>query len=293
MLAQVEVESLTQRIREKARELLESKAVECVIGYERGTDGVNARPAFIYKPEDVSRLIFDDTCAHNLAKYLLNKRKSLTAVVVKPCDARAVNLLLAERQIKREMVFVIGVVCPGIAERAWAWKGDELQARCQRCSTHTPPLYDFLVGEPPAEEPFPSCYADVDEMESKSPAERDAFWEEQFGRCIRCYACRQVCPGCYCTECAAEQLNPEWIGIRIAQPQTTEWNIMRAFHLAGRCIGCNECERACPMNIPLGLVNRKLEKEVLDAFNYQAGMDAESKAPLATFKKDESLGIGE
>ena len=77
----------------------------------------------------------------------------------------------------------------------------------------------------------------------------------------------------YCTECAAEQLDPEWIGIRIAQPQATEWNIMRAFHLAGRCISCSECERVCPMDLPLSLLNRRLVREVEALFGHRAGRE--------------------
>ena len=119
------------------------------------------------------------------------------------------------------------------------------------------------------------------------------FWEEQFSRCIRCYACRQACPGCYCSECFVERLDPLWVGIRIAPGENEVWNTIRAFHLAGRCIGCSQCEQVCPMDIPLSLLNRKLEKETLKLFNFQAGMDAETSPPFSTFKKEEKLGIGE
>ena len=208
---------LMPQIRDKARELLTSGAVDCVIGYERASDGLTARPLFAYEPEDVDKLIFDQTCVHNLARFLVNKRDSTVAIVAKPCDSRAINLLLSEKQIQRERVYVIGVVCPGIVEATWGQIGDKPQVRCQICREHTPLIYDFLVGEPPAEEPPAEPYHDVAEMEAKSIAERQSFWAEQFARCIRCYACRQACPGCYCTECFAEQLDPLWVGIKIAR----------------------------------------------------------------------------
>ncbi|GAJ14725.1 unnamed protein product, partial [marine sediment metagenome] len=105
--------------------------------------------------------------------------------------------------------------------------------------------------------------------------------------------CRQACPGCYCIDCFAEELDPEWVGIRIAPEENLMWNTIRAFHLGGRCISCNECERVCPVNIPLSLLNRKLEQEMLSLFNYRAGMSDDTIAPLITFKKDDKLGIGE
>jgi formate dehydrogenase subunit beta len=284
---------LSQRIRDKARELLASGAVECVIGYERASDGLTARPFFACEPSDVDRLIFDQTCMHNLATFLVNKRNSTVAIVAKPCDSRAINLLLAEKQIQRERVYVIGVVCPGMVEATWGQISDKLQPRCQLCREHTPLIYDFLVGEPPAEEPPVEPYLDVAEMEAKSVAERHSFWAEQFARCIRCYACRQACPGCYCTECFAEQLDPLWVGIRIAPTENEFWHVIRAFHLAGRCIACNECERVCPVNIPLSLLNHKLEKDVLELFGFRSGLSAEAVPPLATFKKEERLGISE
>lgn len=281
---------LSQEIRDKARELLASGAVQCVIGYERATDKVTARPLFAYGVEDVDRLIFDRTCSHNLARYLLNRRDKNTAIVAKPCDSRAINLLLNEKQVQRERVFIIGIACPGVVETGWGQVEQRLQPRCELCRQHTPPVYDFLVGEAPREEPPSQAYPDVSEMEARTPAERRLLWQGHFTRCLRCYACRQVCPGCYCTECFVEQLDPLWVGIRIAPAENEVWHTIRAFHLGGRCIGCNECERVCPVNIPLSLLNRKLEKEVEQLFGFRAGLDAEAPPPFATYQKEEILG---
>jgi len=282
----------TSQIRGKARELLDKGTVECVIGYETGSDGVSARPSFIYNPSEVERLVFDNTCSHNLVKYLLDKKGKPTAIVVKGCDSRALNLLLSEKQLQRDQIFIIGVVCPGVVEWGWNRRSEQFQKRCDLCRQHTPLVYDLLIGTPVTEEPPPE-FTDIAEMSARATEERASFWREQAERCLRCYACRQACPGCYCIDCFVEQLDPEWVGIRIATGENLIWNTIRAFHLAGRCIACNECERVCPVNIPLSLLNRKLEEEVLELFDYRSGMSEDATAPLITFIKDEKLGIGE
>jgi ferredoxin len=284
---------LTQQIRDKARNLLEEKKVEGVIGYERASDGLTARPFFAYEPAVVERFIFDETCIHNLVKYLLDKKGKKMAVVVKPCDSRAINLLLNEGQIKRDRVFIIGVSCPGVVEASWNHKGETLQARCRSCQLSKPVVYDFLAGQELVRQSEEEAYSDIAETEAKSIAARREFWVEQFDRCIRCYACRQVCPACYCPVCFAERLEPLWVGIRIAPEENEFWQTMRTFHLAGRCIGCNECERVCPVDIPLSLLNRKIEKDVKELFAFQAGLDSEESPPFATFKKDEKLEFAE
>lgn len=283
---------MIQQIQEKARELLQSGKVACVIGYERATDGVGARPAFIYKAEDAGRLIFDQTCVHNLAKYLIDKKDKPAAIVVKGCDSRAVNLLLSEKQIERDKVFVIGAVCPGVFEWGWNRTDKKLQGQCETCRAHTPVIYDYLVGEPVQEPPPPADrYAEEAALEAKPDVERAEFWRKQSEACIRCYACRRVCPGCYCYDCFVENLDPEWVGIRVAPPQNQMWLTIRAYHLAGRCVDCHECDRVCPVGIPLKLLNHKLEKEVQDTFGYCSGMSPEAVAPLITFKKDEEIEV--
>ena len=284
---------LIQQIRGLCRDLLKNGEVNCVIGYERASDGLTARPLFVYEPGEVERLIFDETCTHNLVKYLSDKKGEKIAIVAKPCDSRAINLLLNEGQIKRDTVFIIGAYCPGVVETGWNRKGETLQARCQTCQLLKPVAYDFLAGQAPVRRTEGERYPDILEVESKPGDEKRAFWLDHFEHCIRCYACRQICPGCYCPECFVEQLDPMWVGIRIAPTENELWQAIRAFHLAGRCISCNECERACPMDIPLSLLNRKLEKEVKELFDFQAGLSPEEQPPFATFNKEEKLGFEE
>jgi ferredoxin len=277
----MDLSDITNAIRQKASELLESKQVDCVIGYEAGPTG-RARPAFIYDPAEADRLVFDATCVHNLVNYLHDKKKARkrgeqpprVAVVAKPCDSRAVNVLLAEQQIERERVTVIGVACAGVQN-----EDGEQASCCLRCTDRVPVVYDVLLGEPPEVAPAQDDYADLSRVEDLPPAERLAFWLHEFDRCIRCYACRQVCPGCYCTTCMFERDDGLWIDAGIEVPQKHVFHLGRALHLAGRCVECNECERVCPMGLPLSLLNRMLTREVEALYGHRAGRE-EKLSPL-------------
>jgi formate dehydrogenase subunit beta len=279
---------LQEQIRSKAKELLENDQVQCVIGYEMGSRG-QARPAFVYDAADVERLVWNQGCTHNLVTYLHDKKKPAqrgqapptVALVVKPCDSRGLNVLLSEGQIERERVYVIGVTCEGIAAGAGFSKADDektLQTRCLRCNDRVPVVYDVLFGEPPQVD-ITDDLADVAELENMTPGERVAFWLRHYDRCIRCYACRQVCPGCYCNVCMFERDDSLWAGIAAEIKEKETFHLGRAYHLAARCIECNECERVCPMELPLSLLNRKLAKEVRELFGFRAGIEP-VKAPL-------------
>ena len=279
-------------IRVQAKELLSLGEVGCVVGYEQSPRG-RVRPAFVYDKDAADRLVWGADCHHNLSVYLremtLSPRREVSrtrvAIVAKPCDVRALNVLIHEEQIARDQVFVIGVTCAGMQQ------GKGIQEHCERCRDRVPPFYDALVGEPPTVEIKNETWEDVCELEGMSPAERLLFWTREFDRCIRCYACRQACPACYCSECLIEQLDPHWVSIAHRVPEKAFFHVMRAYHLAGRCVQCHACDHACPMHIPLSLLNRKLAKDVDAFFSYAAGRDAETPPPLATFRRDEQLPL--
>ncbi|MBN1665718.1 MAG: 4Fe-4S dicluster domain-containing protein, partial [Anaerolineales bacterium] len=198
---------------------------------------------------------------------------------------------------ERQQLHVIAVPCDGI--RAGAGKDspnghDQLQERCQQCEQRQPVISDtWIEVDTPAPEPVAiepqvtagGLLAPAD-LDARPPAERLAYWVSQFDRCIRCYACRQACPVCDCPTCLYERDDSLWTGMQIEVDQKRAFHLGRAFHLAGRCVGCDECQRACPMDIPIRLLNQKLAEELQNAFGFQAGLEA-VPSPITTVLGEE------
>jgi coenzyme F420-reducing hydrogenase delta subunit/ferredoxin len=280
--------ALTERLQRVAAELLDEGKVSLVLGYRRGSLPEQAVPGFVTRSEQARELVWDAHCFHNLSVYLPGReeKNGKVAAVVKKCDAATVVGLLQEGQLRREELLLVGVQCDGV------WDGDRLAAKCRGCDGKVPSLCEVAVtpeGTTEAEipdEPDPRDAA-IAYLESLDPATRWGFWQEQFERCIRCYACRAVCPLCYCETCITEKHRPQWISPAIDETGNTAWNIVRAFHLAGRCTGCDECSRVCPADIRLDLINRKLVHVVEECFGYRAGGDPEAPPPLTEFRDDD------
>ncbi len=248
-------------LRETARKLLAEGTVKVVIGH--GANG----PVFITRPEDTGRLMWNEHSLANLTAYL--KRREVralgkAAVVVKGCDERALVILEQESQLQRGDVHTIGMACAGMG-----------QPKCDACDTHVPRFADEIVGagEAAPAEAASGRYAAVEELLQKSPEERLAFWTAEFDRCLKCYACRQVCPMCFCERCLADKNRPQAIDTSPHRQGNFAWHISRAMHLAGRCVGCDECTRACPVGIDLRLLNLALARAAEKQFGYRAGMD--------------------
>ena len=113
--------------------------------------------------------------------------------------------------------------------------------------------------------------------------ERFNYWVETFSTCVKCYACRASCPMCYCGKCNVETNNPQWIPVASHKYGNLEWHIMRAMHLAGRCINCGECTRACPVDIPLNMLSYMLTDFVMDEFHAEAGLSATYAPALSSY----------
>ena len=156
--------------------------------------------------------------------------------------------------------------------------------RCHVCKGKEHKIYDELIGES-KETKDADRFAEVERIEAMSPEEKFAFWQSELSKCIRCNACRNVCPACNCRKCVFD--SNKFDSAQKANVDSFEekmFHVIRAFHVAGRCTDCGECSRVCPQGIPLHLFNRKFIKDI-DAFygEYQAGEDAESKGPLTSF----------
>jgi formate dehydrogenase (coenzyme F420) beta subunit len=270
-----------------AKELLESKKVSVVVGYSNGSISGKTQTLIARTPEQAAKFIFNKYCVNNLAIYLTKvyKLPKPIGLFVKGCDAKTIVGLIQEHQVKREDVYIIGLNCEGVTESL----NGELLGKCRFCEVHTPKLFNVLSGEAISEKPFDVSekFERLNQIEEMPVEQRWEFWMKEFDKCVRCYACRQACPLCYCEQCIVDKTQPRWIESSAHAVGNLSWHFIRAFHLAGRCIGCGECERVCHQNIPLGLLNMKMAKEIFELYGYKAGVDADAKPPLTDYKMED------
>ncbi|MGD9347257.1 MAG: Coenzyme F420 hydrogenase/dehydrogenase, beta subunit C-terminal domain, partial [Candidatus Aminicenantes bacterium] len=236
-------------LKKEAQRILKSGKVKYIIGYAKGTNGFMPVPAFINDPEGVEKLTWNPACVHNLVKFIVDEKKRIKrdknpderpiGIIVKGCDSRAINVLLQEKFIDREDVYLLGVSCEqtGVVDEkklVKKLKGERvdhvdfednenfvfttengkvkipaeevLAERCIECKANFPVVFDIVFGEKikkSVDDPFQS----VEKIESLSKEDRWKFWQEELNKCIRCYACRSVCPMCYCDECVVDTIS--------------------------------------------------------------------------------------
>jgi ferredoxin len=258
-------------LRTKAKELLLAKTADVVIGYEEGTAGV-ARPAFITNPENSDKLIYDERCVHNLAVYLTKKEVSKLgkpAVVATLPVMRSIMMLLSEKQITAENIVVLGISENN--ELLDFGNVEDLKAYIDKCELGSPEKFKALISD----------------IQKLTLQERFEYWTKELSKCVKCYACRQACPMCFCARCAVEVNQPQWIPVQANAYGNMEWHILRAMHLAGRCVSCGECGRVCPVEIPCHLLTVFLAEYVHDQFNVYAGTSDNMKSALSTYKPND------
>jgi len=245
------------------------------------------------------------------------RTRKVVGVVARGCTTRSLVIQLQERQFNRDDIFVIGVPCGGYVDkrkvaaqvagqevREASLAGDRLSVKtageaktlslggiladnCLTCRFNNPVLSDLMIGSPASAMASESEYAGVEAHEKLSPADRWDYFEKEMAKCIRCNACRQACPSCYCRVCFAEQSQPQWVGVSEDETDTQVFQIMRLYHMVGRCVDCGSCVAVCPMGVDLRTFLKKLDKDAFELFGNRAGSSLEDLPPLSQFKEDD------
>ncbi|WP_024333407.1 4Fe-4S binding protein [Desulfotignum balticum] len=308
------MKEMETRIRQMAKDLLAQKKVDQVVGFCQGSLAAVTRPFLARNPKEADQLVFNCNCRMNLATFVPGL-KGRTGIVAKGCDSRNLVIQMTENRVNRKDLYIIGVPCSGMADKnklraaAGGWdlirvndrgeqievettqgtthtlsRQDLLQDNCVTCIRHNPVIYDALAGPEVPEPDLPDRFADVVAVQKMDPGEKQAYFQHLLKDCIRCYACRDACPLCYCPTCFVDESSPQWVGKTPDPVDVTTYHLVRAFHDAGRCTDCGACEAACPMNIRVRSFTRKTIMDCVNHFGEEAGLNPNQRPVLDRFQ---------
>lgn len=257
---------MSEKVKAAVRELLNSGKIGGFLGLKK--TGGHIAPFLFRDLGDLEDLVIGDEEKAGDCRYPLNKHLVTLArcypdekfgVLVRGCDERGLKTLFTWNQLKPENVLPVGIACPR-----------ELAEKCE-CLKPFPD--DFVEGEK-AE----GCtFASVAAVDAMSLSERLRHWLGEFAKCIKCYGCRDICPMCFCKECTLQ--SEDLIQTGQLPPENPIFHLTRAVHMAGRCIDCGLCNEACPADIPLRTLYKKVADIIDGAFEYRPGFGALGEKP--------------
>ena len=258
---------MIEDVKEKVKELLKSGKIKGFLGLysENGHIG----PHLFRDEDELDGLVLGDLKRPGDSRYPLNKQLITLArhypdeafgVLVRGCDERGLKTLFTWNQLTPEKVFAVGITCP-----------QELSDACECLQ----PYPDEYVGDEKAEGSPLISVSQIDELDLK---ERFDIWMKEFTKCVKCYGCRDICPMCFCKECSLE--SDELIHTGEIPPEMPVFHLTRAVHMAGRCIDCGLCNEACPSDIPLRTLYKKVADIIDQEFQFRTGFTTDEKSPL-------------
>lgn len=239
---------------------LEEGAIDIFLGY-KVTHGHPLPHGFVRERLEELGDLVDSPYRYPLEKFaghLIAVRPNLKiGMFARDCNRRAINVLSIFNQLPADQIKTINVNC---------------------CPSDLKTHGDCSYLQPRPSGPY-KVQAGIDntlapsQVEALDPGERLGRWMYEFQKCIKCYGCRNICPVCFCTACSLE--HDALVATGPLPPEVPIFHLVRAVHMAGRCVDCGLCEAACPMNIPLRLLYRKVNEIVVALFDYETGSSAD------------------
>jgi len=251
-------------MQKQVKEWLQDGIVEIFIGY-KSFYGHPLPHGFVKERlEEVDDLI-DGPARYPLVKIAADIAAATPGIKIgmlaHDCSQRAVNVLTIWNQFERGQITTLTVnCCPSTLKK---------HADCSYLTPGRSGAYKTAVGI--------DNQMSIEDVQDFAEADRFRRWMYEFQKCIKCYGCRNVCPVCFCRECSLE--NADLVGTGRLPPELPIFHLVRAVHMAGRCIDCGLCEDACPADIPLRLLYRKVNELCSDLFDYETGA-SENRPPL-------------
>jgi len=251
-------------MREQVKEWLQDGKVDIFLGYKMVEGHPIPHPFVKERMEEVEDLVTGP------ARYPLEKMATEISrlnpdikigLLARDCNQRALNVLFVWKQLDPQNVkwFPLSC-CPSRLKD---------QADCSLLNPSESGPYKKAVGI--------DGNMEVEEVREFDTDEGRNRWLYEFEKCIKCYGCRDICPVCFCKECSLE--HEQLIGTGDLPVEVPIFHLVRAVHMAGRCIDCGLCEEACPVDIPLRLLYKTVNQIVMDLFDYKAGTDS-SQSPF-------------
>jgi coenzyme F420-reducing hydrogenase delta subunit/ferredoxin len=276
--AMAQVKPIDPALVSAVQQALSSGKAKAVIGWTSSPTLAKPRAAWISSPEAAGELV-DPGSFGNLIRLFKNPQiKTITpiGIIARASEMLALNVLIQEAQIDPQQVVIFGVNPDGtFAGEMDAQTGSAALLGAMTKTTSQPVGFSD------------SLFKRLDELMALPADKRWDFWAEQSSKCLKCYACRQACPACGCEQCFADKNQPQWFPTAADGPGNFAWHLIRGFHLAGRCVGCEACQNACPAGIPLNLIGAAMARSALKHFDHQAGVDAKAIPLQSDYKPND------